>query len=124
MEVLIREYSDNSRHKEVAETLNVSSIIDKLIRLSAKLTESYAGDIVYHINALKESVEQRRPMDVLLFFREQGVTMRQTACMTDAYNLSEESLQTWRLKVEPMPNSINCLKTTLVRVRLAHCSYA
>lgn len=119
MEVLIREYSDNSRHKEVTETSNVSTITDKLIRLSAKLTESYAGDIVYHINALKESVEQRKPMDVLLFFREQGVTLRQTGCMVDADNLSEERLQTWRLKVEPNPDSINLIKTSLIRVCLS-----
>lgn len=41
----------------VSNTDNISSVIDKMIRLTAKLTECYASDIIYDIDNLKDAVE-------------------------------------------------------------------
>ena len=52
---------------------NVSYIVDKLIRLTAKQTEDFAGDIVYLINAFVDAVENNRRYEKLIQFRESGV---------------------------------------------------
>ena len=40
-------YSDNRQHRIVARGDNVSDVIDRMIRVTAKVTEHYASDIVY-----------------------------------------------------------------------------
>lgn len=52
---------------------NVSKINDKLIRLAAKLTERFAGDIVYFIQRLENDISSGVNRTVILAFREDGV---------------------------------------------------
>lgn len=96
-------------------TENVSSIIDKMIRLSAKLTESYASDIVYDIEDLNDAVKEKKPLDHLLFFREYGVTTRNVETFdADAYDsilFNFTPIQIWRLTYDP-----STTETKLVRV--------
>lgn len=75
MEIKITDYSCYDKGITSA-TDNVSSIIDKMIRLTAKLTENYASDIIYDIADLNNAVKRKKPLDNLLFFRENGVTTR------------------------------------------------
>ena len=51
-----------------------ADIMDKLIRLTAKLTEAYAGDIYYELTALNDVFYKTSPYDKLLCFREDGVS--------------------------------------------------
>lgn len=53
------------------DTGNMSTIYDKLIRLSAKLTESYASDILFYYDGIEATKD--RPQIRLLTFRENGV---------------------------------------------------
>ena len=60
-------------------TENVSSIIDKMIRLSAKLTESYASDILIDFESIKTylerlaSGEESEGREFWFGFRQMGV---------------------------------------------------
>ena len=100
-----------------SDTENISSIIDKLIRLTAKLTENYASDIIYDIKALCSSVETGTEIDNLLFFRENGVTTRETKDFNvDAYKtllFNFTPIQIWRLTHNP-----STMETKLIRVSI------
>ena len=101
----------------VSETENISNIIDKLVRLTAKLTECYASDIIYDINSLSIAVETGREIDNLLFFRECGVTTRETKDFNvDAYKtllFNFTPIQIWRLTHNP-----STMETKLIRVNI------
>lgn len=101
----------------VSNTDNISSVIDKMIRLTAKLTECYASDIIYDIDNLKDAVENGIEYDALLFFRECGVTTR----ATETFDANEYSvllfnftpIQVWRLTHNPAT-----METKLIRVNV------
>ena len=60
MEYKIRNYSsydDDPRFAVRSDTGNISNISDRMVRLAAKITESYAGDIFYDIDTLNRVVE-------------------------------------------------------------------
>lgn len=99
----------------ISQTENISSIIDKLIRLSAKLTEYYASDIVYDIESLNNAVKNGDSFDKLLFFRECGVTTRETETFNvDVLNsllFNFTPIQIWRLTHNPIT-----METKLIRV--------
>lgn len=101
----------------VSRTDNVANIVDKLIRLAAKLTEYYASDIMYDINALKRTVEEGKPHDMLLFFRECGVTETNTAELNDdrldSFLFNFTPIQVWRLTHDPVE-----METKLIRVNV------
>lgn len=90
-----------------SNTENISDVVDKLIRLTAKITERYASDIYYDIKSLYNSLEEHEPYDRVLFFRESGVWAVNVEYLTDFV----EHIQAWRLTHDP-ENTI----TTLVRV--------
>ena len=52
---------------------NISSVVDRLVRLAAKITESYASDIVYHANYLLDVAKNGKAESFLLTFRESGI---------------------------------------------------
>lgn len=99
----------------VSDTDNISTIIDKMIRLTAKLTECYASDIIYDIDNLKAAVKEGKPYDMLLFFRECGVTTRDTTefdeGMLDVLLFNFTPIQVWRLTHDPVE-----METKLIRV--------
>ena len=90
-----------------SDTENISTVVDKLVRLAAKITERYASDIYYDIKSLYGCLEEHEPYDRVLFFRESGVW---TVSIEKLNNLVD-SIQSWRLTYDPETTT-----TTLVRV--------
>lgn len=99
----------------VSRTNNISNIIDKLIRLAAKLTETYASDIMYDVNDLHRAVNNENVYDVILFFRENGITTCWAKTLTkDMYSsllFNFTVIQAWRLTHNPVTE-----ETRLIRV--------
>lgn len=108
----IKNYSCYDNYTVKADTNNISNIIDKLIRLSAKITEQYAGDIIYDIETLRNCMANHKEYDKVLFFRESGVWVVDVDKL-DNYSSGSEDIQSWRLTFNPPTGT-----TTLVRVRL------
>ena len=100
-------YSSYDTYTFTSETDNVSNIVDKLIRLSAKITERFAGDIYYDIKSLYRCVEEHEPYDRVLFFREYGVW---TVSVDELEDMIDH-IQAWRLTHDP-----ESMITTLIRV--------
>lgn len=105
----ITNYSSYDDYTVTSNTENISNVVDKLIRLSAKITERFASDIYYDIESLYHCLEEHKPYDRVLFFRESGVW---TVSVEDLNNLVD-NIQAWRLTYDP-ENMI----TTLVRVNI------
>lgn len=111
--------SNHSCHDEgiVDRTENISSTIDKMIRLAAKLTERFASDIAYDIEDLKSAVKEKKPLDHLLCFREDGVETRNVETFDvekyDALMFCCNIIQFWRLTHDP-----STTETKLVRVNV------
>lgn len=99
----------------VTRTENISTIVDKMIRLAAKLTERYASDIDYDIEYLKSAVKEKKPLDHLLCFREDGVETRETETFDvkkyDSLMFCCNIIQFWRLTHNP-----STMETKLIRV--------
>lgn len=78
MEYKIRNYSsydDDPRFAVRSDTGNISNISDRMVRLAAKITESYAGDIFYDIDTLNRVVESGKNHAWLLCLREDGTCL-------------------------------------------------
>ena len=103
----ITNHSCYDNYTVTSNTENISDVVDKLVRLAAKITERYASDIYYDIKSLYNSLEEHEPYDRVLFFRESGVW---TVSVEDLDTLVD-NIQAWRLTHDP-ENTI----TTLVRV--------
>lgn len=69
----VRNYSVYQQYTYWTRGTNISSIIDAMLRVTTKITEHYASDIVYTIEKLKDAVERSKSMHILLTFREDGV---------------------------------------------------
>ena len=99
----------------IDKTENISTTVDKMIRLAAKLTERFASDIVFDIGDLSSAVKEKKPLDNLLFFREYGVTTRNVETFdVDAYDsilFNFTPIQIWRLTHNP-----STMETKLIRV--------
>lgn len=79
---------------------NNSTIKDKLIRITAKITESYAGDIYYIIQYIDERIKNKCEFTLILNFREYGVDSFALPIYLDnrcriGIVGSDESIQTW-----------------------------
>ena len=103
----IENYSSYDTYTFTSETENISTIVDKLIRISAKITERFAGDIYYDIKSLYRCVEEHESYDRVLFFREYGVW---TVSVDELYDMIDH-IQAWRLTHNPENTT-----TTLIRV--------
>lgn len=120
----IRKYSTYKDSRFYLESIgeNYSTIFDRLIRLTAKLTEAYAGDIYYELSEIERLIERNQPFDWILCFREYGVNSywRETVEECAPYKLSAigESIQTWELTYTPdLESEANPMnKLTLERV--------
>ena len=97
------------------EGQNISTIIDKLIRLAAKNTEYFASDIVFEIDVLKGAVRNEEKFERYLGFRDGGVSSYYSA---DDVNYGTDVVQWWRLIHEP--NRGHDAQTILIRVDLVH----
>lgn len=103
----IVKYSSYDDYTVTSNTENISDVVDKMVRLAAKITERYASDIYYDIKSLYNSLEEHELYDRVLFFRESGVW---TVSVEDLNTLVDH-IQAWRLTHNP-ENTM----TTLVRV--------
>lgn len=103
----IDNYSSYDTYTFTSETDNISNIVDKLIRISAKITERFAGDIYYDIKSLYRCVEEHEIYDRVLFFRESGVWTVNVDELCDVI----DHIQAWRLTHDP-----ESMVTTLIRV--------
>ena len=120
----IRNYSCDNDYRYYVQSIggNHSTIFDRLIRLTAKLTENYAGDIYYELSEIEKLIERSQPFDWILCFREYGVNSywRETVeeCALCKLSAIGESIQTWELVYEPdLESEANPKdKLTLVRV--------
>lgn len=111
----IIDYSCYDNFTVKSETENISNIVDKLIRLTAKITERYAGDIFYDIHTLFNFIEEKYPHDKIVFFREDGVSTFKTEMVEkdNRHILCNDYIQTWRLTYDPKTTT-----TVLKRVEL------
>lgn len=116
MSIKITTYSCNDKGT-VSKTSNISDVIDKMIRLTAKLTERYASDIVYDIAGLESALQTGNRIDLLLFFRENGVETRKTENFNeheyDVLLFNFTPIQVWRLTHDPIE-----METKLIRVQI------
>ena len=111
--IRIDNYSSYNNYTVVSNTDNISDVVDKLIRLTTKITERYASDIYYDLKSLYHCLEEHEPYDRVLFFRETGVW----AVNYEEVDRVLEHIQVWRLTHDP-ENMI----TTLVRVGVREVS--
>ena len=107
----------NHKSMIVSKADNIVEIADKLIYLAAKLTDRFASDIIYDINSLRNHIEKNQPIDCLLFFRDQGVTARDTSVITDdmydALLANFTPIQIWRLVYTPDDEQVILLQVKL-----------
>lgn len=62
---------------------NWSAIFDKLVRLAAKVTESYAGDILIWTHSMLFEEDQPKKAAFLFCFRESGVEKIDCSCIPE-----------------------------------------
>lgn len=112
----IREYSSykDARFFVSSTNGNFSEVWDKLIRLTAKLTECYASDIYFGMSAMERRMEENRSFDWILLFRECGVNScpREEIEELPRMDLSLE-LQQWEIVYDAETQEI-----TLTRVSI------
>ena len=95
MKVIINKYSDYDNYTIKDNGTYLSRITNKMVHLAGRLCEHYAGDVVYDINAFRESVDHKQDYDKYLFFREDGVTAKSYEDITAAF--STDFIQVWHL---------------------------
>lgn len=95
MKVIINKYSSYDNYTIKDNGTNLSRITNKMVHLAGRLCEHYAGDVVYDINAFRESVDHKLDYDKYLFFREDGVTSKSYEDITAAF--SNDFIQVWHL---------------------------
>lgn len=96
--------------KDVGE--NVSTVLDKLLRITTKITELYASDILYTIEAFNEAREKNEAFYRILAFREDGVNAYKYA--ENIYSTSD-FIQVWELVYTPSTQVVNNNGETLLR---------
>lgn len=103
----IRNYSTYKDSRFYLESIgeNYSTIFDRLIRLTAKLTEAYAGDIYYELSEIEKLIERSQPFNRIIAFREDGVNSywRETVekCAPNELYDFGSAIQTWELVYTP-----------------------
>lgn len=120
----IRNYSTYKDSRFYLESIgeNYSTIFDRLIRLTAKLTEAYAGDIYYELGENEKLIERSQPFNRIIAFREDGVNSywRETVeeCAPNELYDFGSAIQTWELTYTPdLESEANPMnKLTLERV--------
>lgn len=67
------EYPDEREFMVLEDSDNVSTLIDRLFRITTKVTESYASDVMLALDALDDARLAGVPFCKLLSFRDRGV---------------------------------------------------
>lgn len=101
MAIKIVDYSTYPQYITKCGDGNVSDIMDRLIRIAAKITEHFAGDIYFDIDSLLRSIEEGKPYDKILCFRECGVNTFNIEHFEECNYMSLDGyIQFWRLKYD------------------------
>jgi len=113
----VRRYSPYENSRFIVKGHH-ADVMDKLIRLAAKLTEHYAGDIFYDLSNYEKAIEADQPFDKLLCFRETGITSIPVTKETEEVSLQRgsvlspecrDTLQYWRLINDPQSDVKTCV---------------
>jgi len=67
------DYPEEREFMVLEDSENISTLIDRLFRITTKVTEGRAGDIMLVLNALDEAREKGEPYCKLLSFWDHGV---------------------------------------------------
>ena len=77
---------------------NWSDIYDRLLRITTKLTSHYASDVLAFINHMDRYSDTDEPFDLLVLFREGGVSwLNPDANDTVEFYSGSKWLQVWRV---------------------------
>jgi len=97
--------------------INWSDIKDKLIRLTAKLTERYASDILYDIKGIEDDLTSGNIQNktYLIGFRENGVDGEDWICECSPEELPSRYRTIWQVLTEV--DDKDNIKMVLQRVR-------
>lgn len=79
---------------------NISNVMDKLLRLTTKLTESYASDILFLVPLIDKAMEDGTDIDIIIMFRESGVNWKNIKNDVIEIETTIKYLQCWRLSVD------------------------
>jgi hypothetical protein len=83
-----------------SDSPNMNAIYDKLLRITAKLTESCAGDILSLFPAVQKALDNGVPFDAAIMFLEGGVQWKEIdADDTITMDFHTRYLQVWCLNV-------------------------
>ena len=96
-------YSDDKRYRVRARGDNVSSVVDRMVRVATKITECYASDIVLWCNKLNDSIKARDTLTCTLNFREYGVDLYTQSRLENPDTLRailSGGIQQWMLTVD------------------------
>ena len=96
----IKSYSSFDNYTVKSCGSNVSGVMDKLLRLTTKLTERYASDILYLIPSVDKAMKDDRDIDVVIMFREDGVSWKSVAGDAVEMETGVTYLQCWRLTID------------------------
>lgn len=99
------------------KTINLSSIITKLIQIAGQYVEMYASDIIYSIDEIKNKINNNDIVngEIMLFgFRESGVDHNAFIERQDPNTVNLYYRQVWRLDFKVSDDKK--IKLTLYRV--------
>ena len=94
----IKPYSSFENWKFHSCGSNWSDIYDRLLRITTKLTSHYASDVLAFINHMDRYSDTDEPFDLLVLFREGGVSwLNPDANDTVEFYSGSKWLQVWRV---------------------------
>lgn len=97
---LIETNSEFDRLAVHSDSSNMNAIYDKLLRITTKLTESCAGDILSLFPAVQKALDNGVPFDVAIMFWEGGVQWKEIdADDTITMDFHTRYLQVWNLRI-------------------------
>lgn len=97
---LIETYSEFDGLTVHSDGPNMSAIFDKLLRITTKLTENCAGDILSLFPAVQKALDNGVPFDAAVMFGESGVQWKEIdADDTVTMDFHTRYLQVWCLNI-------------------------
>lgn len=97
---LIETNSEFDNRAVHSDSSNMNAIFDKLLRITTKLTESCAGDILSLFPAVQKALDNGVPFDAAIMFWEGGVQWEEIdADDTITMDFHTRYLQVWNLRI-------------------------
>lgn len=95
----------NTNKGDIFECNFPSDISDKLIRITAKVTERYASDLLISIDSIKsklsEKLKNKQPINETFYFgfRDSGVDHTEWVELTSCNEFNSRYIQLWKLEI-------------------------